>query len=117
MTAPDPKPARRIYDPTATMRACLFWRECAVCGKPSATGHHLLSRKQGGDDEIANIAPLCGSGTTGCHGLIENEDEGARRALGAWIMRERPDSVRYLCRKLGADPAGEWLRRHLYVDA
>lgn len=41
---------------------------CRVCGSPYVSLHHLL----GGSlrsDELDNLIPLCGSGTTGCHGI------------------------------------------------
>jgi hypothetical protein len=31
---------------------------------------HLVPRSQRGDDIEANIVPLCGSGTQGCHGAL-----------------------------------------------
>lgn len=120
---PDAKPTRqprkdiRKVDRSMTTRACLEWRECP-CGKPSATGHHVLGRgaPHFGDDVLANIVPLCGSGTTGCHGLVENEDKAACRRLGRWIREHRPDTVLYLASKLGSSrQADDWLRRRLYA--
>lgn len=117
---PDLKPgkterkATRKVDASVTRRACLEWRECP-CGKPSATGHHVLARGQGGDDVAANIVPLCGSGTTGCHGLVEVNDEKACRRLGRWIKRHRPDTIAYLRDKMGDVAADDWLLRTLYV--
>lgn len=111
---PDPKPrAPRILDRLATTRACLRWRECAVCGEPSATGHHVLAKGDGGDDVLENIVPLCGSGTTGCHGLVENRDWEALRALGSWILACRPDVLEYLFRKLPQPES--WIERNLYL--
>lgn len=118
---PDAKPTGkprkeiRTVDRSATTKACLEWRECP-CGKPSATGHHVLSRGNGGDDVLANIVPMCGSGTTGCHGLVENEDKAACKRLGRWIREHRPDTVLYLTSKLGSSrQADDWLRRRLYA--
>lgn len=111
---PDPKPrAPRIVDRLATTRACLRWRECAICGEPSATGHHVLAKGDGGDDVLENIVPLCGSGTTGCHGLVENRDEVALRALGEWILTRRRDVLEYLRGKL--PQADAWFERNLLV--
>lgn len=111
---PATRKATRKVDSSVTRRACLEWRECP-CGKPSATGHHVLARGQGGDDVAANIVPLCGSGTTGCHGLIENEDVKARRMLGRWIKKHRPDTIAYVREKLGKQAGDDWLRRRLYA--
>jgi hypothetical protein len=107
----DPKPAARIVDRLATTRACLRWRECLVCGGPSATGHHVLARGAGGDDVLENITPLCGSGTTGCHGLVEARDPDALAALGDAILRCRPDVLDYLAAKI--PQAASWFERNL----
>lgn len=116
MATPDPKPPKRIVDRQATTRACLTYRTCGICGHRSETGHHVISRKQGGDDVLANIVPLCGSGTTGCHGRIENEEIGARKVLGAHLVENRPDVIEYVREKLGPVQAHDWLRRRLYVS-
>ena len=115
---PKERKPSRIVDRSMTTRACLEWRECP-CGKPSATGHHVIARGSGkaaGDDVLANIVPMCGSGTSGCHGLIENNDEKARRRLGRWIGEHRPDTIRYVRSKLGDGPGDDWLHRHLFVS-
>lgn len=121
---PHPKPVKRkrksirVIDPKATARAVLAQPRCALCPKPSANGHHLLSRgaPHFGDDVQENIVALCGTGTMGCHGAVENEDEWARRSLGAYVVARRPDAVEYLSGKLGPSAAREWLRRRLYVE-
>ena len=97
-----------------TKTSCLEWRECP-CGKPSATGHHVVARGRGGDDVLANILPLCGSGTTGCHGLIENEDVKTRKMIGKWIKLHRPDTIAYVQGKMGREAGDDWLRRRLYL--
>ena len=63
--------------------------------------HHLYDR----DDVPANLQWLCGSGTTGHHGLITEEDEVARRLLGQHVVRRRPDFLIYLGAKAGAGKA------------
>ena len=48
---------------------------CRVCGATNTTLHHLL----GGvwrSDELDNLIPLCGSGTTGCHGIYTSRMRG-----------------------------------------
>lgn len=112
--APKQRKPTRTIDRSATAKACLEWRECP-CGKPSATGHHVLSRGQGGDDVPANILPLCGSGTTGCHGLLENEDEKTRRMVGRWVKKHRPDTIVYVKGKLGDVAGRDWLKRRLFL--
>lgn len=55
---------------------------CKVCGATSGVSyHHLIPRSQGGSDSESNVVPLCGSGTTGCHGRIEARDPEAGMAL------------------------------------
>jgi hypothetical protein len=112
---PDPRPPRRTIDRAATRRACLMWPWC-WCGNSAASGHHVIKRSQGGDDVIANIVPACGSGTTGCHGLLEAEDEQTRRALGEYLLGERPDTIAYVLGKLGDVAGADWLRRRLFVE-
>lgn len=122
---PDPKPAKRkrrairIIDRKATTRAVLAQPRCAICPSASATGHHVLARgaPHFGDDVAENIVALCGSGTTGCHGAVENAEEWARAALGAYLVAWRPDTLEYLSRRIGAGYAAEWLKRHLHVEA
>ncbi len=59
---------KRIVDPDARVRLLLNERACAACGGPASNAHHVLPKGRGGDDLYANLIPLCGSGTTGCHG-------------------------------------------------
>lgn len=113
----DFKGPARIVDRTATKRACLRWRSCP-CGEPVGSGHHVLAKGSPyfGDDVLENIVPLCGDGTRGCHGLIENEDRAARRMLGRWLQHHRPDVIRYVLDKLGDDAGRDWMRRRLYLE-
>ena len=44
---------------------------CELCGAARATNfHHRKNRSQGGGNDLSNAMHLCGSGTTGCHGLV-----------------------------------------------
>ncbi len=47
---------------------------CAICGRPATNRHHIVQKGAGGvSDEMERRIPkarLCGSGTTGCHGLV-----------------------------------------------
>lgn len=82
----DPKPARRIK---ATARE---WQElraekgtapCRICERPGPTTlHHLVPKSLRGDDVADNLCGICGSGTTGCHGLVEAHDPWACSLLG-----------------------------------
>lgn len=104
-----PRPKRhRATGPRAVERLVIISRaggSCEVCGQPVAliddgevtpisafSVHHRQPRGMGGSSvEEINTAPnlllVCGSGTTGCHGLIESQ-----RALSyanGWLV-QRP---------------------------
>ena len=104
----DPKPARRIVDPAAGRDKVLLEGRCRVCGRTWGLNRaHLVPKGQRGDDVDSNIVPLCGSGTTGCHGKLTDHSNGW--LVVAAILRENltPDERRYVLRKKGAD----WLDR------
>jgi HNH endonuclease len=92
--------------------------ECVICGGIDISIHHILPRGQGGDDVWENLAPLCGSGTHGCHGGVEAGLDSASRALGLYVLRERQDTVDYLIARLGStQAASEFLRQRLRVSS
>lgn len=76
---------RKRYDtgPDQATRVALWERangRCEVCGLPIAmdrwpgySRHHRLPRGRGGHNRLSNLLLLCGTGTTGCHGLIESQ--------------------------------------------
>lgn len=82
-------------------------RRCLICGtRDRPTLHHLLPRGAGGtvfpiDPRLGIVA--CGSGTTGCHGLVENmgRRDGWAYELGYLtrhghalsMLRDDPDST------------------------
>lgn len=86
-------------------------RNCVVCGEPGSNAHHVYFKGQGGEDVLENGVMLCGTGTMGCHGLMTNMDEETREAIGAYIVRSRPDTLRYLTRTLGGGGMAEFMRR------
>lgn len=113
---PDPRPLGRIRDPELLRTLRLEWRECVLCGKVEPlTLHHISKHPR--DDVRGNLVALDGSGTTGCHGLIEAGDEETVRALGRYILRVRGDTIAYLYERKGASAAQEFLRRSLLVDS
>lgn len=91
MTVGDPRPSRRITDSTAGIEkvrdegAC---RACGLKGLPNLTRHHLVGRGQRGDDVDVNIVPLCGSGTTGCHGSLTDHHRASAPSLLAGMPYE-----------------------------
>lgn len=87
---------------------------CLICGELAGSTHHVIKRSQGGDDDRRNFVPLCGSGTTGCHGLIEANDPATKAALGQAILEKRPDVIEYVKEKRKHWRA--WLARHLFIN-
>lgn len=64
---------------------------CRVCGSPLRSSyHHLVPRSIGGDDVPANIVPLCGDGTHGCHGKVE-----MRQAVALAVVAESLSDAEY----------------------
>ena len=111
---PDPKRPKRIRASQAEWNdiyLCFTDQLCWCCGQAWDSLHHVIPRSQGGDDVPANLAPLCGNGTMGCHGLIEARDPWARQALGKALT---PENCRYLWTRIG--PGWQaWLERHYGV--
>jgi hypothetical protein len=86
---------------------------CRVCGRGGPAGigcslHHLVPKSQLGDDVAGNLVPLCGSGTTGCHGHVENRSRFHRSILRGKLTEEERDYV------IGRQGEG-WFDRH-YPD-
>lgn len=91
--------------------------ECVICGSINISIHHILPRSQGGDDVWENLVPLCGDGTTGCHGGVEGGLDSVSHALGRYLVQERPDTLKYLQTKLrGPQAVTEWLCRRYGVS-
>lgn len=120
---PFPRPAKRLRLSRAKWRALVALvveregNRCAVCRgwHASMNGHHVYPRDLGGDDVEANVAPLCGSGTTGCHGLVHAGDAWAVSTLRQWVEIHR-ETLIYLCAKLKTvDAARAFLDRY-YPD-
>lgn len=80
---------------------------CLVCGQAPCTLHHVVPRDRFGDDIADNLVPLCGDGTSGCHGLVEAGDAETLRMLAEAIQADEPAVYAYAVEKLGEDG---WLR-------
>jgi hypothetical protein len=110
----DPRPPKRIVDRKAGVEKLRREARCRACGR-SPSGHlldalnraHLVSRGQGGDDVDANIVPLCGSGTSGCHGALTDHRPGWEATAAKLRSSLRPDELEYILSKKGQD----WLER------
>ena len=110
IATPDPRPAKRVVDPRAGVEKCQLEGRCRACGR-IPTGHpldklnraHLVSRGAGGDDLDENIVPLCGSGTTGCHGRLHSHERGWRVVASALRRNLLHVEIQYVLRKRGVD--------------
>lgn len=51
---------------------------CVLCGRRASNWHERLPRGRGGKRDEFNAVPLCGSGTTGCHGKVTANPAWAR---------------------------------------
>jgi len=96
----DPKPPKRIANPKLLAQLHHRWRSCALAEVDSdncvsvLSLHHLVKHPR--DDIEANLVMLCGSGTTGHHGLIEAHDHLTKVRLWSYLGRYRPDAVKHL---------------------
>jgi 5-methylcytosine-specific restriction endonuclease McrA len=110
---PHPKPQRKPREKSRAFRHVATikeWRElrdakyhehpCRICGSwnEPAGLHHIVPRSLGGDDRAGNLVRLCGTGTTGCHGHVENRSPSHLIAL-ARTLTER--EYLYVIGKLG----------------
>jgi hypothetical protein len=131
----DPKEGKRIVDPDALRRARARGDECAACGRPGANAHHVLQRgaPHFGDDVVENLLLLCGSGTMLCHGAWHGSpyvhvyrgshvrEERRDRVwvaarVGAFILRQRPDTILYVIEKLRLTAALIFLEAEYLID-
>lgn len=96
MAEPDWRPPKRVRDPELLRRLHLRWRACALADETCVrvlSLHHL--QKHPRDDVEANLVMLCGSGTTGHHGLIEHHDRETVLRLNAYLKQWRPDHLEW----------------------
>ena len=99
---PDPKPRKRIVDQAAGRAKVALEGRCRGCGAPSPlTRAHLVPRSLGGDDVTANLIPLCGSGTTGCHGATENREPGWEKITARVRATLTDDEIAYVLGRKG----------------
>lgn len=112
----DPKKDPRVKDPEILRYLHLVWTQCVLCDEIFPLSLHHVS-KHPRDDLRANLVMVCGSGTTGCHGLLEAQDETKKRELGVYILENRMDTIEYLERRKGKRPAKEWMRKYLLIES
>jgi hypothetical protein len=105
---PRPKPQRRLKATSAQwdeIREGFAPATCVHCGLAAQSLHHIVPKSQGGDDVPENLAPVCGDGTRGCHGLIESHASGWERVAASirpYVLLNRPRCA-YVIGKIGWD--------------
>lgn len=99
---PDGRLAKLLRDPA-----------CRVCEGPGATFHHVPKRSQGGINCYDAGAAVCGSGTTGCHGLIEAGDAEACAAYG---MNMHSQEIAYVLWLYGESRGRYYLAEHYFRE-
>jgi hypothetical protein len=106
-TLGDPKPRQRLR---ANQREWELLREffenecCCACGlREPLSLHHVVPKSQGGDDVRENLVVLCGDGTRGCHGKLENHEPGWERVAGhvRAYVQARESRLRYVLDRIG----------------
>lgn len=120
----DFRPPRRVKDKTAFDEFHAAGHRCLVCKSPYPNAAHIIGRGQGGDDMIENLMPLCGSGSSRCHGAFHGNPywnerlgeritpERVRADTGWWIRSEDGRPARaYVMEKLGRRPGEAFLAR------
>jgi hypothetical protein len=88
-------------------------RVCRVCENDAHSFHHTPPRSWGGLNVADAGGPVCGDGTTGCHGKVEAMDEAARREYG---KRMKPDEIAYVLWLLGEARGRHFLRERYFRD-
>jgi hypothetical protein len=114
---PDPRPSSRYVATSSEWEDIVRFKSgpCRGCGGASllpVTYHHLVPKSLGGDDVPGNVLPLCGHGTTGCHGAIENHTRGWEAIASAVRDSLTPLELQYSLAKKGK----HWLERYLPHD-
>lgn len=106
MMAADPKPVKRVRDAEVMMDFHASRPSCLACtNQPgfNVEAHHVLSRGQGGDDDLGNLVGLC----TSCHRALHNGNKSPRRSIARFLRSEAgSDHCAYLIRKLDNERTG-----------
>jgi len=116
-----------VVDTGASRRTLLKSRECVACGAAASNAHHVVQKGSPhfGDDVEANLLPLCGTGTSGCHGATHGSPyvrdghrwtaEKVNRRIGLAVAAH-PDTLSYVLDKLGQSAGREYLRRAYHLE-
>jgi translation elongation factor EF-Tu-like GTPase len=111
MALVDYKDPPRVKDAQVYHAFHRMHRECLHCGRGNTTAAHLL-RGPKREDVLDGLVPLCGGGSSGCHGAF---DEG-HAYIGDFGRKVTPAAVRlsvafFLRSEAGADHAAYLIRR------
>lgn len=87
----------------AKLGRCLVCRWLGVEQTLASSLHHVVSKSLGGDDCEDNCVPVCGSGVTGHHGLLEAHDEVTCQAFAAAVQQYDDAAYAYAVSTLGED--------------
>lgn len=118
---PDWKPTKaKKAKPTRGKRPPMR-NACVACGVIATNRHHVIQKGSPhfGEDIEENLAPLCGSGTSGCHGAFHGNpwvDKTGHRwtadevgaAIGRWL-REDPARIAYAIERAGMEHVRRFL--------
>ncbi len=114
---PDTKPAKPIRD----RRVFVLFHDqdwsCVCCGRErQIVAHHIVGRGQGGDDVMANLAPLCDPCHSAYHGnpyklkgMYVNERK-VRRSVAVFVRGDKA-AQQYLVGKLTEFGAEAYVQR------
>lgn len=110
VATPDPKPAGRHVEDRDGWEQIVLEKAgpCRGCEGQAQSFHHLVPRSLRGDDTAANVVPLCGHGTTGCHGALENHTGGWEQIAHAVRHSLSPLELQYIVAK----KSRSWLDRY-----
>ena len=99
---PDPKPERQ-KEPMVYAEFHAQHHVCVHCGAPWPTAAHLL-RGVLREDHIDALVPLCGGGSSRCHGAF---DSGHAYTSSVTFERVTPADVKRSVAKFLASPEGQ----------
>ena len=104
---PDLKPEPRVKDPDVYKQFHRLYDSCLACGNRHITAAHLLGGNKR-EDVLAGLVPLCGGGTSGCHGAWHGNPY--RGDFGHYFTTEFVKSqVAYQIRGEGGDDWRDYL--------
>ncbi len=59
--------------------------------------HHRRKRDLAGADAVANLVLLCGTGTTGCHGMCHSSRHSYQMWQDGWVCRDYENPAERYC--------------------